>query len=1030
MRFCIPWVILTLLPQTTVARQQPDSIVQFNRDVRPVLSDKCYFCHGPDPAQREAGLRLDIREVAVEQGAIDEDDWENSLLLERIQSDDPDFQMPPPDSNKSLSDLERDVLTRWIQQGALYQAHWSYAPLARPDIPDIGSAENRPANPIDAFVLKGISDSSQTPAPRADSKTLVRRLSMDLLGLPPKWDEVSEFVNDDNDASWLRKVDEYLAQPQYGERMASPWLDVVRYADTVGFHGDQNQNAWAYRDWAIRAFNENKRFDEFTIEQLAGDLLPSPTTDQLVATCFNRLNMMTREGGAQPGEYLAKYFADRVRTVSTAWLGSTMGCAECHDHKYDPFTSRDFYSMGAFFADVQQWGVYNDYAYTPNPDLRGFNNDYPFPPEIETESAFLIGRIDSLRQEQNELVGKYQVTSLDGFNDWAGKIREFLTQHPDGWEIATPWTAVDGQLEYSRQIDGSIVFSGDNATELELIQPGTIASVRIELLPSAEQGDSIRRDGKLDPFDLNPLIRIRRNGIEELETIPIHLADADRKTLDYANGFAMSGITSGWRTAAGGMPHTGVYVFRSPIRLNDGDRVHLDCRDNKQVSGIRVSFSPLVPNDTNDLHQMKSDALFAGAGGEHDGTSSNAQSDPVPGDTWQRMAYVRSSGSDIELLKQLQAIDQEIVNCRHGKTPVLTTKSIEPSETRILSRGNWQDTSGEIVAPAVPHFLPQPGNDDGRRLTRLDLARWLVADDNPLVARVVMNRLWQQFFGQGLSARSDDFGAQGASPTHPELLDWLASEFRESGWDVKHMVRLIVTSETYRRSTQSNSDLLTADADNQLLARQRPRRLSAEMVRDNGLAIAGLLQADSGGPPIKPYQPTGYYANLQFPDRRYEDSPVRDQFRRGIYMHWQRAFLHPMLANFDAPSREDCIAMRNEANNPQQALTLLNDPAFVEMSVAFAARVLKAKGEESVESQIQFAYQCALLREPNEMETGSLVYLLDELKAVYDADRDAAKALIDTGLSMSGNGLDPVLLAAWANVCRVILNLHETITRY
>jgi Protein of unknown function (DUF1553)/Protein of unknown function (DUF1549)/Planctomycete cytochrome C len=1008
-RMLLLWVIVVTF-STIMARAKPCSgqqsgRIDYNRDIRPILSDKCFFCHGPDAAQRQAELRLDIRQQAIDSGAIDSADPPNSPLIERILSEDDGERMPPPESHKSLTPEEKDRLVEWVRAGAVYEEHWSYQPVKRPD----SSANNK--NPVDTLVDEELEQAGVQPLPGADRRTLIRRLAFDLMGMPPTTGEVEQFLHDENPDAWQKVVDEFLSRPQYGERMATPWLDVVRYADTVGYHGDQNHNVWAYRDWVIDALNENMPFDRFTIEQLAGDLLPNPSPAQLVPTCFNRLNMVTREGGAQPEEYVARYMADRVRTVSTAWLGLTMGCAECHDHKYDPSTSRDFYSLGAFFADIQQWGVYHDYPYTPNPDLRGFSNDHPFPPEMEIESEFLVRRREELKREQIALATSLPADKPE-HSRWVDQARDWLATYPDGWQVLEPVPTGQDEKNFAIEETKTIRFNADAESSVSFSFEGPIAAARIELSPvTADDGSaaSIRRDRSQSEIRLDPEFAVLRAGVDKPERIPIAVADANQKSPIYANGFELIGITRGWQTANAAQNHAAIFVFRSPIALKQGDRLTISLRDSKKVAAIRVSVSPLAPLNAESLH----DSLI-----------------PQTDSDW-ALAGIRSTGQPGDVYKKLAELDREILDCRHGKTPVLITCAVEPAQTRVLPRGNWQDKSGAIAEPAVPHFLPQLSLPEGRRLTRLDLAQWLVNGDHPLVARVAMNRLWMQFFGEGLVSTPDDFGSQGSNPSHPRLLDWLASEFVASGWDMKHMCRVILTSEAYQRVSATGETRPAADPDNRLLWRQRPRRLTAEMVRDNALAISGLLDLERGGPPIKPLQPEGYYAHLQFPDRPYAESGDRDRFRRSVYIHWQRTFLLPMLLGFDAPTREDCIAMRNEANNPQQALTLLNDPAMVELAGAFAERLLKDGADATAEDRVGAAIQLAVQRPPTAEETASLTGLVAKLTDHYRQNPELALRLsMARRYSWQDTSLDPVAVAVWTNVARVILNLHETITRY
>lgn len=998
--------------------------LQFNRDIRPILSDNCFACHGPDHNKRQAGLRLDQRPSALEHGAIVPGNPSKSKLIARISATSPALQMPPASFNKKLTPAQRATLARWIKEGAEYQQHWAYIIPTRPAVPVIRNPKPAIRNPIDSFILEKLAEKRITPSPEADRRTLCRRVYLDLVGFPPTPQEMNAFLTDRSPKAYEKLVDRLMASPHYGERMASPWLDVVRYADTVGFHGDQNQNAWAYRDYVIDSFNRNKPFDRFTIEQLAGDLLPNPTPETLTATCFNRLNMVTREGGAQPKEYLAKYGADRVRTVAMTWLGSTMGCCECHDHKYDPFSQKDFYSMAAFFADMKQWGVYADYSYTPEPELRGVDNDSPFPPEIKVESPYLKQRI--ARQKQQILALARSTDSglakdqgaKAAFDSWRKSGLAFLAAHPDGWEIpAGGVVSVEGQKPASPMVE---------------LKPstGTIAALRMELLPLASNGGHILRGGSAG--DTLKMTAAVKGADGKTRPVKIRYAGANYWKPRYVNGFDLIGVQGGWRLADGHetAPHVAVWYPDGPMTLAPGESLILTF-PNLPAGSMRVAVSPFTPENLDDpaMPATLKTALEQG------------ESNPLA-----LAQYLFGTGWDAAALKRAKALQADIAGCRRGITPVMVTQAVAPRVVRLLHRGNFLDETGEVCEPAVPHFLPGAATaaklaSQGKtvlaglngsptasaRLTRLDLAKWIVSPENPLTARVFVNRLWKQFFGQGLSLQVEDLGAQGELPSHPELLDWLAVEFRESGWDIKHMVRLLVTSETYRRSTKARPDLAEIDPANRLLASQNPRRLEAEAVRDNALRIAGLLNLDVGGPPCQPYQPAGYYANLQFPDRDYIADRDDREWRRGVYMHWQRTFLHPMLANFDAPSREDCIAARTQANTPQQALTLLNDPEFVEAARAFAARVMGSGNTDA--ARLEQAYQIALGRSIKPSERDSLLRFLQSMRAEYGKRPDDAKKLLSVGYSASPT-TDPVETAAWASVCRVILNLHETITRY
>lgn len=984
--------------------------VQFNRDVRPILSENCFLCHGPDAKVRKAKLRLDDRDVAIAKKAIVPGNVEESALVARINSTDENVVMPPPSTHKELTKKQKDTLRQWIAEGAEYQPHWAYVLIARPEVPEVKD-KNWIRNPIDNFILANLEGRGIKPSPAADQRTLLRRLSLDLVGLPPSMHDVRRFAGDPRAEAYDEAVSRLLASPHFGERLAIPWLDLVRFTDTVGYHGDQNQDCFPYRDYVIDSFNKNKPFDRFTIEQLAGDLLPNPTPEQLVATCFNRLNMMTREGGAQPKEYLAKYQADRVRTVSITWLGSTMGCAECHNHKYDPFTAKDFYSMEAFFADVKQWGVYQDYGYTPNPDLRGWSNDHPFPPEIEVTSPALQRRAMALVGKINDVCSAAEAKKLatesqrQAFEQWQATTKGFLDKHHSDW-IVPPTTIQaspeDKSKEYVEQDDKSIVITGkgkrsdEHKFDLEL-EPGWLASIRLELLPHETHKGSIVRTGENTTIQFSAVLKDAQGKETRLG---FYHADADFKEPRYANGYDIIGITGAWRTSAKHKmeKQTGVWLLDKPQAINEGEHLLISLKSD-QLGCVRLSVSPFGFMDPNRPQRSGPDYL-----------------------------YFRSTFWDPDLASQYKSLYRELLECRDGKAMVMVTEAQQPLTTRLLPRGNWLDESGEIVQPSVPGFLPQPSNPDGKRLTRLDLANWLVSKDNPLTARVFVNRLWKMFFGNGISGVMEDVGGQGEPPVHPELLDWLASEFRDSGWDVKHIVRLMVTSNVYRQSSKARPELRDLDPNNRWLAYQSPRRLEAEFVRDNALAIACLLDLEMGGPSVRPYQPAGYYVNLQFPDRNYQAHKDERQYRRGIYTHWQRTFLHPMLANFDAPPREECTASRSVANTPQQALTLLNDPTFVEASRVLAAKIMARSSVDA--DRIDDLYERALARSPKPTEKESLTKFLATQREYYGTHPEEAQKLLKVGLAPLPGDVNQPDLAAWTQVCRVVLNLHETITRY
>ncbi len=1049
------------LAATAVARAE----VKFNRDIRPIMSDTCFHCHGPDAKSRKGNLRFDIRAEALKAGksgaiAIVPGKPEESEAIKRLFTKDEDDLMPPPEAHKTLTSAQKETFRKWVAEGAKYEDHWAYTQLVRPAVPTISDPHFKTPTPIDAFIAEKLIEKKITPSKEADKRTLLRRLSLDLTGLPPTPEEVNTFLADKSAKAYEKQVDRLLASPRYGERMAVWWLDVARFSDTVGFHGDQNQRIFPYRDYVINAFNANKHFDQFTIEQLAGDLLPNPTKEQIVATGFNRLNMMTREGGAQPKEYLAKYNAERIRTVGGAWLGATLGCCECHDHKFDPFTQRDFYSMQSVFADLKQWGVYADYGYTRNAELAGWSNEHPFPPETLVDSPYLQHRETKLRAELTAIAqASAKKLSSDAnakttFAAWRNESIKFFEANPSGWTTPTPSvttaapTPMDKKGNVSKKAskkaptkgdakaapakveapkfniesDGRVTFlekAADNSTFTLQPSPGWLSAIRVELLPDEKRGNSILRTSASNSTTLKVSAALRKTGAKKEASIAFRYADANLKEPRYKDGEEVIGIKDGWKTSAKNSTkaHTSVWLLETPVTVAAGDVITVKLENNNAAS-VRVSVSPFAPQ-----RPLAADALAS--------LRDALKKDSKATRAMVEEAYLAGTGWDKEALGRYQKTFAKVLECRGGKAWTMVSQSIEPQTIRVLARGNWMDETGEVRLPASPAFLPGGiKSTPEKRLTRLDFAKWLCSKENPLTGRAVMNRLWKQFYGVGISSVVDDLGAQGEPPSHPELLDWLAAEFRDSGWDVKHMIKLLVMTDTYRRDSSQRPELKELDPANRLLAAQNPRRLDAEFVRDNALFIAGLLNLnDIGGPSAKPYQPAGYYANLQFPNRDYVADTDDRQWRRGLYMHWQRTFLHPMLANFDAPNRDECTANRTTSNTPQQALTLLNDPSFVEAARVFAERLL-ASPAKSDSAHIDLAFQRAVARPVKMKEQDSLKKFLATQRAYYHSHTEDADKLLKVGLAPTTSAEDRVELAAWTSLCRVVLNLQETITRY
>ena len=997
-----------------------DVALQYNRDIRPILSNHCFACHGPDKAERKAGLRLDIAAEAEADHdgvrAIVPGNPDASALVQRIITADPDEVMPPHDFGKPLTAQQIDTLRRWVAQGAQYEAHWAYLPPTRPVPPTVQQAD-WVQSPVDVFVLQALEARGIAPSPEADRLTLIRRLSFDLVGLPPTPEEVDAFVNDARPDAYAQLVERLLASPAFGERMAMDWLDVVRYADTNGYHGDEYRSVYPYRDYVIAAFNANMPYDQFTIEQLAGDLLPDATREQRVAASYNRLNQITAEGGAQAKEYIEKYAADRVRTTSSVWLGSTFACAQCHDHKYDPISMTDFYSFAAFFADIDEKGVYGaGQRFDPLLEL----------PTPEQEQR--LAQIDSDLSAQQRLLDTPTDQLAHEQRLWETEVLSLIKGERSLWQPAVPTATRTAHGSVLRVLDDSSLLASGPSPEHEVIE--------LDLPASSTPITGVRVEALADPSMPNGLSRGNGNFIlSEFEilsagqSVSVASAQADyeqkgwpvKNALDKnpATGWAVDGHVPGMK----GQARQAVFTLAQPLPAGAALTVRLrhETQPQHTIGRVRVTVTSATPPALDGPSVVPVDIRLSLLTPE--ASRSAEQVDALA-------KHFRSVASSLQPAREkVAALNAERDTLKQQVPYVLLTRSVEPRPVRVLPRGNWMDESGPLVDPATPSFLPAVMRSDQRRLTRLDLAQWLVAKDNPLTARVYMNRLWAMYFGAGLSRVLDDFGLQGEWPTHPELLDWLATEFVDSGWDVKHMVRHMVMSSAYRQGSLARRDLDEVDPYNRLLARQTRFRLQAELVRDNALRISGLLSGKIGGPTVKPYQPEGYYndCNTFTGPLIYDPSPGEDQYRRGLYTFWKRSFLHPSMLAFDAPSREECTAVRTMSNTPLQALVLLNDPSYVEAARVFAAHTVAQSTDDA--GRMRWAFRRALGRVPSDAEVQVLTGLLAKHRAEYTADPAAAQALLGVGQAPLPEGIAAEELAAWTSVARAILNLHEVITR-
>lgn len=1013
-----------LLASATATLRAASKEVSYNRDIRPVLSDNCFLCHGPDANTRKAKLRLDIRESALEKEAFVPGKPDESELIKRILTTDEDDLMPPPDSHKKLTPQQKELFRDWIAQGAKYENHWAYIPPTKAAVPS-------GRNAVDHLVQERLKTIGLKPSPEADRRTLARRLYFDLLGLPPKPDEVEAFENDTSPLAYSNLVEKLLNSPHYGERMAIGWLDVVRFADTIGYHSDNPRNVWPYRDYVIKAFNENKPFDKFTVEQLAGDLLPGSGLEQKVGSAFNRLLLSTEEGGAQPKDYEYRMLTDRVRAVGSVWLGQTLGCAACHDHKFDPISSRDFYSMGAFFADIKE-------------PILGRREDGILVPDKKQEAE--LARLDS---ELNRLQKEYDSDHpelKEPFAKWE-QAQLAALEGNKAWSVLTPSEVKSAHgAKLKVQPEGSVLGSEQNPDKdtytITIAKvPATIVGLRLEVLPHdslPSKGPGRAGNGN---FVLTELVaKVNRASGEETKlsfksaraTIEQTFAAEKNRRKTWAAAATIDGDIEkeGWAILPeAGRPQQLLLELTEAASIAEGDSLVVQLYQNHGHSSHTIGHFRLASTD-------KTDAVSGPFALPPQKETAELLSIP---------AEKRDDGQKQKLFGHFKSIAPELADlrkdlaaARKAKTDfeatvgkcIVSISTHERRTVRILPRGNFlQEDKGETVEPALPAYLPgAKASSPDKRLTRLDLATWVVSRENPLTARVTVNRFWKQFFGTGLSRVLDDVGAQGEPPPNQALLDWLACEFMDSGWDVKHLVRLIVNSHTYKQVSTQSPELRAKDPYNRELASQSRWRLDAELVRDNALFISGLLVPKIGGPSVRPYQPDGYWENLNFPPRNYDASPGQDQYRRGLYTWWQRSFVHPSMLAFDAPTREECAAERNRSNIPQQALVLLNDPSYVEASRLFATRILH-EGGSGTSARLNWAWKQALSRTPDSEEMKTVTTLLEKHLAQYQADKSAAESFLKVGQQPVSSNLDPAELAAWTNVARVIMNLHETITR-
>lgn len=1044
-----------LVSQYEQAAAQQAKAVSFDREIRPILSDNCFQCHGPDEKQRMAKLRLDTKDGAfAKAGVIVPGDAANSRLFKRVSTTNAAALMPPASSGHKLTEAQINLLKRWIDEGAQWNEHWAFVAPQRPALPAVKNAA-WPRNAIDNFILARLEKEGLKPAVEADRATLLRRVSLDLTGLPPTPAEVDAFLNDKAPDAYEKAVDRLLAAPHYGEKMALQWLDLARYADTHGYHIDSHRDMWPWRDLLIKSFNQNQRFDQFTIEQLAGDLLPNATLDQKIASGFNRNHMINFEGGAVPEEYQNEYVIDRVETTATTWLGLTMGCARCHSHKYDPLSQKEFYQFYAFFNNVAEQGL----------DGR-VGNARPFlalPTEEQTrkkeELAKTIGELESALSDKNiaplqeawekDLLGKLAEAPVKGLTahyDFDGSLSDSSGRYRHGRTYKGDPTFGNGIVSRAVALDGQTELRFGNVGAFERDKPFTFALWmrpgigKTETLAFQKISDETTRRGYELLFDDTRLIDIQRwagklrvrltanwpNDALQVQTKQV-LNSGDWRHV--AISYDGSGKAAGLRIYLDGQPQE-LEVLQDDLRGSISNTSELLIGTKLAGKGYGGGLDDLRLYDRAlgdaELAQLAvaypMQTILSGVSGKR----SKEENDRLREHFLTRVAPTATQ----QQYAQLKALKQE--RTAFEKTIVNTMTMMElgkPRESFVLARGDYRNKT-EKVTPGVPAVLPPlPA---GAKADRLTLAKWLVDPQHPLTARVTVNRFWQMYFGFGLVKTVEDFGAQGEPPVNQDLLDWLATEFIRTGWDVKAMQRLIVTSAAYRQASKVTPELREKDPENRLLARGPRFRLSAELVRDNALAVSGLLNKTIGGPSVLPYQPSGLWEEMAFGDgfsrQTYEQDHGAALYRRTLYTFWKRTVPPAALSTFDAPDREKCVARRAVTNTPLQALVTLNDPTYIEAARHLAERALREGGKDSG-SRLNFVFRAATARSPQLSEVKVLRELLTQQLATYRSNPAAAAKLLQVGETKVDSKLDQAELAAWTMLASTVLNLDETITK-
>lgn len=1034
---------------TTDAARAADTAVKYNRDVRPILFENCFACHGPDSAARQADLRLDHREAAVDMSAIAPGDPVASEMIRRILSEDPDEQMPPPETKKKVTDEQKQLLVRWIKEGAEYQPHWSLIPPVRPAVPTVGN-NTWVRNPIDNFVAARLEEAGLAPAPEADRRTLARRASLDLIGLPPSPALVEEFVNDAAPDAYERLVDKLLASPKWGEHRGRYWLDAARYADTHGIHFDNYREMWSYRDWVIKAFNDNMPFDKFTIENLAGDLLPGATLDDRIGSGFNRCNITTNEGGAIAEEYAVLYTRDRVETTSKVWMGLTAGCAVCHDHKFDPLSQKEFYELAAFFNNTTQ---------TP---MDGNVKDTP--PIVTVPNAADAKRWDEVAKElpaAKALVDSRRGDARPEFDAWLAQAKpeDVAAEVPTSdLELFAPLD--DGEKTVRYELRGKLVKAklpktvewrdGRVGAKAAYLNQGSILSVREAgdfdanqafsyaawvKLPANDGSGAVlsRMDDRRDFRGWDLWVEGRRIGTHLVDRWPDNAIKVVSRDQVPADQWVHVAITYDGSSKAAGVQ---VYVngkvqptnvaadslagtLRANVPFKIGQRNTTSPLSGATIQDVRVYARRLADSEVASLAKLSLSAVVAAPPEKRSEADLNSLYD------W----WLTSLDDKFQALsKQHEAFVREQADMQARSTAGYVMQERPESPIAfVLNRGEY-DQHKEQVAPATPAMLPPFPADLPRN--RLGFAKWLLQPDQPLTTRVTVNRFWSEVFGAGLVKSAGDFGVSGELPSHPELLDWLAIEFRDFGWDVKKLFKLIVTSATYRQCAIVTKEKLEKDADNHLLSRGPRFRMDAEMVRDYALSASGLLADKIGGPSVRPYQPPGVWeavAMIGSNTRDYKQDTGEGLYRRSMYTFWKRAAPPASMDVFNAPNRETCTMVRERTNTPLQALVTLNDPQYIEAARHLAASAIESTSD--IDQRIDFLAERLLARPLRPEELAIVRGSLQKFEQHYTAQADDAAKLVAVGESKKDSKAPVPQLAAWTMVANELMNLDEVLNK-